>query len=98
MTAIALLLAVAALAFGIGAFFLRRLEIMSLTERFVFAVPLGLGVLAYTILALGLLKLARPVPLTVGALLVGLPLAVLGYRSLPRRVKGEVRRREYLGS
>ena len=89
MTAIALLLAVAALAFGIGAFFLRRLEIMSLTERFVFAVPLGLGVLAYTILALGLLKLARPVPLTVGALLVGLPLAVLGYRSLPRRVKGE---------
>jgi Dolichyl-phosphate-mannose-protein mannosyltransferase len=89
MTGILFLALLAALAFGIGAFFLRRLPAESLLERAVFAVPLGMGVISYTILALGLLKLAKAVPLTVGVLLIGLPLGILGYRSLPKGVKGE---------
>jgi hypothetical protein len=48
---------------------------------------LGVGVVAYTILALGLLGQAKALPLTIGVLVIGLPLAVLGYRSLPKREK-----------
>ena len=87
MIGIVYLLVLVALAFGIGAFFLRRLPSESLLERVVFAIALGLGVVSYTILALGLLKLAKTVPLTIGVFVVGLPLAILGYRSLPRREK-----------
>ena len=80
MIGIVYLLVLVALAFGIGAFFLRRLPSESLLERVVFAIALGLGVVSYTILALGLLKLAKTVPLTIGVFVVGLPLAILGYR------------------
>ena len=87
MIGIVYLLVLVALAFGMGAFFLRRLPSESLLERVVFAICLGLGVVSYTILALGLLKLAKTVPLTIGVFVVGLPLAILGYRSLPGREK-----------
>lgn len=89
MIGILFLVLLAALAFGIGAFFLRGLPTQGLLERKAFALPLGMGVLAYTILALGLLGQAKSVPLTVGVVLVGLPLAFLGYRSLPRQEKTE---------
>lgn len=87
MIGIVYLLVLVALAFGIGVFFLRRMSTASPLEHAVFAIALGLGVVSYTILALGLLKLAKTVPLTIGVFVVGLPLAILGYRSLPKREK-----------
>ncbi|MCX6366977.1 MAG: glycosyltransferase family 39 protein [Armatimonadetes bacterium] len=97
MMGILLVVLLAVLAFGIGAFFLRRLPTQSLLERAAFAIALGMGVISYTILALGLLKQAKMLPLTLGVLLVGLPLAFLGYRSLPKREKTEEQSAGVLG-
>jgi len=97
VSGIALLVALAVLAFGIGAFYLRTLTELRPLERVVFGVPLGMGTLSYTFLAVGLLGGAKAVPLTGGMLVVGLPLAFLGYRSLPKRTKGEEQSAGVLG-
>lgn len=89
MIGIVFVVLLAALAFGGGAFFLRRLPTTSVLERLAFAVPLGLGLVADTILGLGLLGQAKPAPLTIGVLALSVPLAMLGYRSLPRQEKAQ---------
>jgi hypothetical protein len=80
-------LLLAALALGIGAFFLRRVAFYDALERVVFALPLGLGAIGLFVLALGLLRLARPAALWGGVLAVGVPLAFLGFRAWPRTVR-----------
>lgn len=97
MIGVLYLLVLSVLALGIGAFFLRSLPTGDLAERATFALPLGLGGIAYTVLALGLLGQAQAIPLTVGILLVGLPLAFLGYRSFPKREKSEQKSAGALG-
>lgn len=72
MTALLLVLILAAIAAGVGARLLRGLRLADepLSDRFVFATALGLGCVAYAIFALGALQLFRPVPMLL--LLAGL--------------------------
>lgn len=67
-----LLLIVVVAASGLGALALRRLSAdVGLGERLVFAIPLGMGILGYAVLALGLLRLLGPIFLAL-PLLIGL--------------------------
>ncbi len=73
VVALASLLLLVVLAWGVGqAGLMRFLKSEERLERTVFALALGLGVMAYVVLALGLLKLARPTFLWGGALALGL--------------------------
>ncbi len=84
--ALVLLLVLAVIAWGVGqAGLMRFLKSEERLERTVFALALGLGTLAYLVLALGLLKLARPTFLwgaagTVGALALALVRPQLTWR------------------
>jgi hypothetical protein len=61
IAALAFLAALVSLSFAIGAALLRRFsDWRSPLEKAVFAVPLGMGVVSYGLLALGLLRLFRP--------------------------------------
>jgi len=82
LLAIGLLLPLAALCFGVGARVLRplRLPYSRMAEEIVFAVPVGMGVIAYLVLALGLLGALRLWPV-VGLLVA---LAALSIREVGR--------------
>ena len=70
VTALGLLAIVALCAAGVGGALLGKADATG-RERLVFGTALGVGALGYAILALGLLKLARPVPLWSVTLLLG---------------------------
>src|SRR5258708_25793717 len=83
MTAIPLLILILVLTAGTGCTALRWLgiEINEPRERLVYAIPIGLGVIAHLVLLLGLAGLLSKGPISIGLILLGLA-SIPGFQSL----------------